>query len=232
MNNRKIWLLVLAPCFVLYSSCSFDCGMAEQVDIDCSCSGSVISGREYFITDFESVGRNPKACNSHTHWNEGVPVASTQLKVDPTDQNAYLCLTISGNNGMGPMAWTGAGLVAPLTDCAEGVDLSDYDSLLFDIRMMPGSRLQGVTVGLRDTSSRETPERQVQTASFKLTAYWQTARIALDEFTTLKVNEIGVKVPLDLRIVTELTSQSIHDGTSPYAMDGVLEWDNFRFVKR
>ena len=83
--------------------------------------------------------------------------------------------------------WIGGGLVIPLKANSAAMDLSCYQTVLFDMRIAAGSEFGAVRLKLEDSRGGNRPERLISNYGNALSDDWQRYRIPLIDL--LKKNE-------------------------------------------
>lgn len=222
--------LLLITALVLGYGCDENCGIPTPSIGPCPCEQPPIRDGMLFISDFESGMAADATCGWLSDWADELSAVSVITDFAEEPSNRFAELVIANNDGVSAANWSGGGLSLYLSSCAAGINISNFDTLLFDIKMPMSSRLEAVKVKLEDDSGGKTREVQVQTASFRLSDQWQTARIPLDLFVSLGANPQGFQV-LDTKHVTRLVTLSVHNGTQPLNVDGKIGIDNIRFSK-
>ena len=235
MNIILIGMLVIAwKCHV-----DRDCFICSETEWDCS--PELPAHDTLFITGFEN-GEDPTEFGGVLDvWNDTLSGIEVQVSYDSTGGGAwgsryYAKLMISGNGGHSTVNWSGGGLVLIFSDCPGGVDISDYDSIQFEVKVFPGSNLDETRVKLEDTTNDSIPERFLLKFSHSPfpSPVWTTVSVPICEF------EINVTDPiihpswvaLDNRKVVRMVTTLINTPTSGDAKDGAMGVDNVRFVKK
>lgn len=241
INPRTCSFLILgALSFLFAASCEVDCGCEpEKMDTDqCQCFD--ISQDVLMIADFEDDGRPNDCGGSIGIWKDTLSNIEVWVTTDTMGGGAqnsrwYAKLAIVGNDGVSPAGWTGGGLVVKITDCPDGVDLRMYDSLRFEVKMFLNSNLRETRIKLQDIENDSIPERYILNSDYGNfpSADWETISIPLEHFDTILITDHLYKwVPLDQEKVKEIVSVSVNDGSFVEPANGILGFDNFRFVKK
>lgn len=174
------------------------------------------------VADFES-GRDPTNLGGRLQqWNKGARVS---VGYGSYGGRATGYAQISGNNGSG--GWTGAGLVLVLSDKAQGLDLSSYSDLRFDVAVAPGSQLGDTAVKFEDTGGNARAERPIRAYAAPPADGWQSVKIPLSAFQ-LKAGDPSWWSGLDSAHVVHFVTVSVRDADTPNG-DGTLYIDNVRF---
>ncbi|MCB0564831.1 MAG: hypothetical protein KDD01_10690 [Phaeodactylibacter sp.] len=184
-----------------------------------------------FITGFEK-GENPTEWGGNLNpWKDSL--SSVQVAVDYFSLNVDLIhgeyaaqVTIDSNFAETSAAdWSGGGMSLEFSSCPEGIDISAYQFLKFDIKTTAENGLELTKVKLEDTSRVKQPELLILSYQ-AFTTEWATVSIPLERF----IAAAGNQVPLQLENVTRLLTTSINTTTIPANVKGVLFIDNVRFT--
>ena len=229
----RLWFLTsfLAFLFACDSICE---PQVPEVEF---CHQPEANGEVLFITGFEPPIDSTEWIAGLGFWSD--TISAIQVDVDyGSDGGAmgsqfYAKLVIEGNDGQSIEDWSGGGLVLDLTNCTQGIDLSDYDLLQFEAKVFPNSAIEFTHVKLQGAPLAEmrndsTPERPLSQYGVFPSEDWETISIPLDSFKLVHAWEEWV--PFDeehgLRFVT-----STVNNFSPHPFDGALGIDNVRFAK-
>lgn len=242
MKRIRIYsfLIFSAFCLMAAYSCEVDCGCEPEPQSMDTCQCFDNSRDVLMVADFEDEGLPNDCGGSIGIWKDtlsNIEVWATADTMGGGAQNSrwYAKLAIVGNDGVSPVGWTGGGLVIKLTDCPEGVDLSRYDSLQFEVKMFANSNLRETRIKLQDIENDSIPERYILNSDYGNfpSADWETISIPLEHFDTILITDHLYKwVPLDQERVKEIVSVSVNDGSFVEPANGILGFDNFRFVKK
>ena len=127
--------------------------------------------------------------------------------------------------------WSGGGLVVVFQDDESGIDVTGYQFLEFDVKVVAGSALNSTRVKLEN--SQQGPiyvERLLSQYGITFSTEWQTARIPLTDFATLRSTDPDYWRAVDLTSVAKFVTVSVRDNNTPNAQ-GTLMIDNIRFIK-
>lgn len=232
------FLIFSAFCLVAACSCEVDCGCDPEPQSMDKCECFDTSQDVLMVADFENEGL-PNDCGGYIQaWQDSLSFIETWAKADTIGggaqgSNWYAKLNIVGNDGASPAKWTGGGLVVQLIDCPDGIDLSDYDSLLFEVKTFSNSSLGETRVKLQDVENDSIPERLLLLHGKFPAEGWQTISIPLTEFNVKYASDTILHnwVPLDRSRVKSLVTTVINNQSSSVMMDGILLVDNIRFLK-
>lgn len=202
-----------------------------------TCPNLNVSQTALLITDFE-IGYDPtEHCGYVGTWKDDSSYTQVVVIYDSVGGGSggssnYVKVILAGNDGDTPYGWSGGGLSLTFHDDTLGLDLSGFQYLAFEAKMLPGSHLGQSLIKLEDTRGTDSlrlPERQIQLPS--LSFDWQTITIPITMFDTTHVNGVPGWDPLDVRDVIRIVTISRHQGIQSQNVDGALCIDNVRFLR-
>ena len=190
------------------------------------------------ITGFEA-GENPTEWMGHlSKWDDTLSSIVVHWQYDSIGGGAwgskfYALLEILGNDATSVADWSGGGLTLTLTDCYLGNDLSNYDSLQFEIKVFGNHNLAETKIKLEDTINDSIPERLISKYGVFPSTNWETISIPLNEFNLIKTSDTLLHdwVALDPHKIIRIVTTTVNRQPSSPAMDGKFGIDNMRFVK-
>ncbi|MDW3649880.1 MAG: hypothetical protein R8P61_22600 [Bacteroidia bacterium] len=229
--------IILSIGFSILISASCDPNCNEVLVVYEDCQKIDLLKDTLLISDFEKGEDPTEFCGSLGIWAfppEQVKVAVAYDNSPPfTGSGSYSAkLTIKGNQLMppNPDGWVGGGLVLSLSNEEEGIDITSYKNIEFDMRIPQGSFLREVQIRLEDNSHRLTPEPFVLQFG-SISPDWNHFTIPLDALGKATQLPSGNIHSLITSNVLNLVTISIHNGTSPHPTDGTLYIDNVSFTR-
>lgn len=230
-NRIFLILLILGYCWGCESIC-------EPLALTMSCHGINLDEGTLHITNF-NLGEDPTALGGALqHWADTQSnievMVEYKLGVHATNSEYYAELTLQHNDGAGTKNWSGGGMVLNLSCHSEGIDVSSYDSLQFDIKWEWGDYLDLAVVKLQDVVNDSIPERHIKDWSDYPSPDWETVSIPLSQFGILRHSDTAVHnwVALDPTRVDQLVISVINQKSSGVVRDGGIGVDNVRVVKK
>ena len=145
------------------------------------------------------------------------------------DYAAFVKLAKSGTQGSDD--WSGGGLVVVFQDNESGIDVTEYQYLEFDVKVVAGSALNSTRVKL-ETSQQGLiyVERRLSQYGITFSTEWQTARIPLTDFATLRSTDPDYWTAVDLTSIAKFVTVTVRENKTPNAQ-GTLVIDNIRLIK-
>ena len=146
------------------------------------------------------------------------------------DESArFLRVEVTGNV-RNPAGWTGGGATIVFTACPDGIDLSQYDSLLVDIKVFSGQNLEYFKIKLLDNTGNATPERFLNQFGDFPSSDWKTCRIPLNRFIA-DPNDFPAHTwqSVDFRHVIGVATVSVNDKSVSGTVSGVVGVDEIQF---
>jgi hypothetical protein len=118
-------------------------------------------------------------------------------------------------------------------DDESAIDLAEYTSLEFDVKIIAGSQLETTRVKLESAAGPSPDhiylERQLSDYGITFSTEWQTARIPLEDFNSRSTDLDFWQAP-DLTAVTKFVTVSVRDNNAPNTQ-GTLLVDNIQFIR-
>ncbi len=130
----------------------------------------------------------------------------------------------------GTTEWGGGGLVVVFKNDESAMDISDYNFLEFDVKVEAGSALETTRVKLESSQGPIYIERLLSEYGITFSTEWQTARIPVVDFATLRDEDPDFWEVPDLTAITKFVTVSVRDNNAPNTQ-GTLLIDNIQLTK-
>ena len=238
--KKNIYLLMCLPVFWIYS-CEVNRSCCICSDPDPACFFQF--GETLEITGFET-GRNPLSQGGTVApWGDTLSAISVNVHFDsiPCGSNTspyFLKLELTDNSPIDAGSWSGGGLILNFSNLSEGLDIRGYNHFEFDLKIISenidGQLADYIFVKLEDTEDEEKPERLARHYGTVSKNDWSTISIPLTEFGIVKASDTILHdwKPLLTKDVSRWIVSISNEQYSSAAIDGIIGFDNIRFVSK